>query len=538
MDDKTITDCFVRDPWPHQRQGVLDILQAIEDGHDRICVTSPTGAGKSTMMIAMIMRYLAQNSVVYQHRRALVDQFIRVFEEHGICFGVRASSFREHRRLLENVQISSVQTEGSWVYRSGRYDLHPADIVQFDECHVHKQETAQRLFRDHKCPKIGWTATPLDISHMYDKLIVAGTKRGLRECGALLPADVFAGPEINTKVLKTRQENGEFSRQELAQLYSPGVKTILSAEVIKWYFKLNPQQTPTVLFAPGVKESVWFAQQFEAAGVRAAHVDGTDIYIDGNRIKTSDETRREILDEFAAGGIKVLCNRFVLREGVDVPEMGCVLLATPFGSLASYVQSVGRVLRNHPSLDRVTVIDFGGNWWRHPSPNQDLPWEEYFHKTAAQIRNQREDRFREKQEKEPVRCPSCGRVMAPGSSSCLCGYELPSSTREVIQLSGKVKHVSGDVYAERKRERRSDTEAVWESYYWKAFNSKNRMTFRQAEGLFFMENYYWPPRDLPKMPKDPELMDMRVCDTDREYLHSHPPAVQPVQTAGIQKELF
>ena len=93
------------------------------------------------------------------------------------------------------------------------------------------------------------------------------------------------------------------------------------------------------------------------------------MYIDGEEYASDPLKRAEVIDKLRAGDIKVICNRYVMREGIDIPELYHIILATPIGSLSSYVQVVGRALRNHPSLDKVIVQDHAGNFWRHGSAN-------------------------------------------------------------------------------------------------------------------------------------------------------------------------
>src|SRR5690606_19790965 len=115
--------------------------------------------------------------------------------------------------------------------------------------------------------------------------------------------------------------------------------------------ELNPDRLPTILFAPGVKESIWFAEQFHSKGIRAAHIDGDDIWIDGEYYTSNHQLREEIRKMSESGELPLVTNRFVLREGIDWPFLAHGIFATVFGSLASYLQSGGRLLRNHPSLD-------------------------------------------------------------------------------------------------------------------------------------------------------------------------------------------
>ena len=71
-----------------------------------------------------------------------------------------------------------------------------------------------------------------------------------------------------------------------------------------------------------------------------------------------------------------------------------------------------------------------------------------------------------------------------------------------MQADGRIQFYSGDIYAPRKIDMKSDTQKRWERCYWRCKNAKKPMTFSNARGLFFVENGYWPPSDLPLMPMD------------------------------------
>ena len=64
--------------------------------------------------------------------------------------------------------------------------------------------------------------------------------------------------------------------------------------------------------------------------------------------------------------------------------------------------------------------------------------------------------------------------------------------------------LTGDIMPARPIRRREDTESLWRRMFHRAINAGNRgraMTFRQAYALYFVENYYYPPKDLPLMPQ-------------------------------------
>ena len=143
------------------------------------------------------------------------------------------------------------------------------------------------------------------------------------------------------------------------------------ARVLEWYDRLNPERKPAILFAPGVKESIWFAEQFTAAGITAAHIDGDMITFgetDGSdpvTMPSTRELREQIMAGSRDGSIKVLCNRFVLREGWDVP-LACAWnlrhrLWRTFKLLASRRSAA-------PCLPRTRPRDGSGPWRQLVAP--------------------------------------------------------------------------------------------------------------------------------------------------------------------------
>ena len=344
--------------WPHQERGLTEIEAirgaATEGNPPAICFTSPTGGGKSKCMVEIIKRDVAAGKKVslYTNRRLLLEQISGVLEKHSIPFGIRAAG---HERDQDKaVQLSSLQTEVQRVYKSNKWTLHKADTVLVDEAHCCGGDTSVKIINDHQRwggHVIGFTATPLDIGHIYRHLVVAGTNSELRACGAHVIAHTYCPDEPDTRYIK-RQASGEYSEADVKKVI---MTPVIFGRVLKWWKKLNPDARPAILFGPGVGESLWFAEQFINAGVPAAHIDGDKVWVNGESYSSNAKVREQVLDDFRKGRIRVLCNRFVLREGIDIPEIYHCIFATVFGGLQSYLQSGGRVLRSHKSLDHVCV---------------------------------------------------------------------------------------------------------------------------------------------------------------------------------------
>jgi hypothetical protein len=88
----------------------------------------------------------------------------------------------------------------------------------------------------------------------------------------------------------------------------------------------------------------------------------------------------------------------------------------------------------------------------------------------------------------------------------------------VVQIKGDLKLVEGPTYRPHKVAMKSNTERLWVSMYHRAKSKKWNGTFNQAEANFYLENHYYPPRDLPLMPVDLGDFFEKVAKVPRERL--------------------
>lgn len=486
--------------WKHQERGITELREAIAAGETKICVTSPTGGGKSRMMFEWI-KSDADSTAVYTDRRMLCEQLSKNMTANGIEHGIIASGIDGS---IANVQLCMAQTMVSKCIK-GASHVPNVEYCIWDEAHKMGGETLMELRNQHwRAIDIGFTATPLGIGHIYERLIVAGTNSELRDCGALVPAFHYGPDEPDVKwVGQVKVDDGECGlpkkkRQEFAHR--------VFGRVVDQYLAINTEKKPTVLFAPGVEESIWFAQELCNNGIPSAHIDGENVWLFGELIPKDQCVIDDIRDMLADGTLAVVCNRFVLREGIDWPFVEHGIFATIFGSLTSYLQAGGRFLRACPSIGKTqcTIQDHGGNWHRHGSLNSDREWDLGLDdKIVAGVR---EKRLREKKEKEPIVCPKCHAVRLSGPKCFKCGHQHNIKVRIVLQQDGSLREMGGDIYKARRVAKKTvDIEKEWVSRVRAVAESEKEtvkdMTFAQLE-VSFARDHKWayPPRDLPSMP--------------------------------------
>lgn len=446
-------------------------------GGDRRQITLREAAGTGS----------AQTSVPGIERLARVE-----IHEHG--------GEGEFERLCPGGLVFNLEVEGLNNYFADGFLVH--------NCHLQANDTCARIMGKHLdagAVILGATATPVDLGDFYDELIVAGTNSQLRDCGALVRADHFGPDEPDLKQIATLRAGEDLSENQNRKVMGSVDKSgkgdvkihALFGRVMEHWYRLNPDAKPTILFAPGVKESLWFAMEFTKAGIPAAHIDGEEVWFGGTLYRSNRKARDYAIGGLKAGEFKLLCNRFVMREGIDLPCVEHLILACVIGSLQTYIQLGGRGLRAFPGKTGCVIQDHGGSWWKLGSLNTDRQWDLTF--KPSKYTAEREDRLREKVEREPFLCPQCARVLL--SLRCPCGFvvEPTAKTRPVVQANGELVRQTGEIFPPRKRREYDNTQKLWTQMYCRAYQSGK--SFRAAEGLFCHENFYWPPRTLALMPR-------------------------------------
>lgn len=496
-----MTYTLSEDLWPPQRRSVEAAIDAYNRGVD-IVLQGPTGCGK-TRIATELFAWAGHHGLrgcFYVNRKLLVGQTAQRFTSFGLDFGVRAADYDDFFRPGADFQICSADTEGSRVFKRKLWQPHEADWIIVDEAHIQKGETMKQIIADHKSRKakiILLTATPVGLSGMADELVVSGTMKEYRDCGALVPAKVYSVEQPDLDKVK-RNATGEFVMEgKKRKIYT---QTIVAGVLENWK-RHNPDARPTMMYAPGKPESVWLTEKFQDIGVNCCHVDATDAMLDGERRTLNRDLWDEILDRYRSGSIKILSSRFKLREGIDVPATYMCILATPIGSLASYIQTVGRVLRySSDTPDHVIVTDHGGNYHRHGSPNDDRPWHDWWKLSEAAVSTAYQRGIRDHGEPEPIRCPECGGERKGGRRCPFCQFEHEKSKRRVIQENGELKDVDGQLIKPRVTKQFNNTEKLWEKMFWGYRKKKVNQSLEQMYNNFHREYHYWPPRTMRLMP--------------------------------------
>jgi len=466
---------------PYQSRAIINIRALVMQGKRRILCVAPTGAGK-LFVTATIIKSATLPVLFVAHRKEILDQCASQLADQGITnIGViRAND--ERFNPYASVQIGSIST----LARRDRPFLGKEVIVIIDEAHRAASDSYRDLLAAYDNPIVlGFTATPVRLDgrplggDLFEEIVIIATyEELLKRRDWLVAPDVFAGRE-KVDVSRVRKSGADFDETELAQVMHTDR---LEGNIVEHWLALahrhpvflNSVRVPqkftegerrrTILFAVNIEHSMSLAARFEKAGVRVAHLDG----------KTPENERENIFRDLASGQLEVVTNCQVAVEGLDIPEIKCVIHARPTHSQTMFRQTTGRCMRPWNDVTPL-LLDHAGNFDRLGCPFEDLAWS-------------LKEKARRFTSKMPMRlCPACFAYVEAARTICpFCGAELkavegrelPQETLEILQ------------------ERQTEPEALQWAFFWRQVVKAKQFGFKPGfASAIFREHYgKWPPR--------------------------------------------
>lgn len=538
-----IRAAFPISPWEHQMRSVEGTVEMLKNVN-ALTLCLPTAAGKTNCAAALInlASQSGMKAMMLSNRKMLTQQLSDGMTKFGIEHGVRAASLPGRVDLLQNVQISSMQTEMARSIKSSKWLKHQADLIIIDEGHQFCSGDSLRFIQSsvaEGAKVVLLTGTPVGMSHVTPHLLVGAKNSELRACGAHVPAIVKCISEFDvSKVVRKKVPagstgEGDFTDASIRDWFKRQQQIV--GVVYRDWVRFNPIGKMTLGVAPGSEEAITLAEEFWRHGTTSAAITAQGVWANGKLYNDDPggKTRMMIDEDWQAGNIKVMWNRFVYREAIDRPSLYHLILATPIGSLKSYIQTCGRVIRKSPKTpDHVLITDHAGSFFEHGSPNEDRDWEEIYTMTEGEIRAKRKKKNIEDAQKgeEPICCPKCGTVLRKGRcppQPIGCGELLtvtnPNRMRTVIQEDGTLVEVDNMTRlgeAKKKVAAISQEQKQWNSIFWASRKSaKSKLTFKQARMVYFNRYGDFPSKNLKLMPKNPRDYERIIKAVDMSSLY-------------------
>jgi len=455
---------------PYQVDNVADVCAALKRDR-RIIDCMPTGAGKSTVAKYILGSKLnavptpgqSGNALFAVHRRGLVDNAIDTFLRepelpHGVAMSGRKTNWERR------IQVGSIDTMLAW-FVGEAYELdYTFDLIINDEAHAHHSKF-QKFIEAHDIKRqqlglkpsyvIGLTATPMakGLANLYRSIVKGPSTRWLIDNDYLVPFRYFQAKHLG-RLDKLKSSGDTFTNQSLSAAFDG-----LAGDLVSDWKELG-QGRPTVGFFHRISHAEDAVRILNESGVSAKMVDGT----------TPDDQRARLFCDLNSGAYEYLANVGIVDRGTDIPNIGCIQLATAVNSVSRLIQILGRGSRRGTMHDDCVVIDHGGSIARLNTFFEDsIEWTLEATKTTELETGTR----------PVISCPSCGRQYRGGK--CSCGYEPTPKERKAVGLE----FVAGELVEITKRVKEK-TQAktcaqIWVDSLYRA--GRSGKTHRQAVGI-------------------------------------------------------
>jgi len=402
----------------YQNTAIKKLRVLIGNGLRKIVMVLPTGGGKAIIFGQIISNAVEKEKTVLWlvHRRNLVYQMRDVLDQFEVPCGLIMSGVESDTKQL--VQLGTIQT----YYRRLQLDENycnrfyiDADLLLIDEGHRSLSKTYIDVINNYsKKIIISCTATPMrsdqrGMGEVYESIADISNVKELTKLGYLAPARYFAPSKPDLEGVKIAM--GDYVIKQLDEKIN---KKKLNGDIVDNWLRLG-EDRKTIVFAVNVKHSIAIRDEFISRGIPAEHLDA----------KSSDEERNDVFRRMRDGDTRVVTNVGLYQEGLDVPDVSCIVMARPTKSMGLYRQCCGRGLRPSEGKTDCLIIDHGGVIEEHGFLDDEIMWSLHGKEIAWKKAE------RKKSDPMPAECRVCNEIFVGQNTCPVCGTELKSFGKKI-----------------------------------------------------------------------------------------------------------
>jgi superfamily II DNA or RNA helicase len=259
---------------------------------------------------------------------------------------------------------------------------------------------------------VGLTATPIrldgkPLGDIFGSLITGVDVKWLIKHKRLAPYQYYAPTTIDVSGLRT--VCGDYVKSDLENLMN---ERAIYGDVIASYRRFADGEQ-SIVYCVSVEHARRTSENFNQSGIRSAVLSAN----------TPPGTREQIMLDFRAGSIRVLCNVGIISEGISIDEVSCCMLLRPTESVALGIQQMMRCMRYQPGKT-AKILDFVGNYTRIGLPDDPREW-------SLSEPMKRKPRVNENGDFYIRSCPECYMTFQTAPVCPFCGHVYPLHPREI-----------------------------------------------------------------------------------------------------------
>lgn len=339
-------------PYQEELTGQVQLHWAL--GHKVVVMRLDTGGGKTPCLSKIVEEHNGFVGAI-AHRDKLVEQMSLMLARCGLRHDIVASEktkkliAKKHVKKLgqcfyvpgARCRVASIDT----LVRAKDLEKWASQVTLWlvDEGHhvlrENKWGRGVAMFNHPACVGLLLTATPGRpdgkglarwADGFADAMVEGPPMRWLIDEGYLCDYDVVCPPS-DMKVEGAPGASGEYSN---AQLRSAARKSHITGDVPKHYQKFASGLSG-ITFSTDIETAVATVAAYRAVGVTAELITGD----------TDSNVRDQIFERAEAGTLHQIVAVNVISEGVDIPALQVGSFARPTGSIITWRQQIGRLLR-------------------------------------------------------------------------------------------------------------------------------------------------------------------------------------------------
>lgn len=353
---------------PHevQKNALSALNETRASGKDRGLVVMATGLGKTYLGIFDAKAMGAEKILFIVHVDHILKQAKNSFEkvmpersaEMGFFTG-KDKSYGGKKIIFATIQTISKEDN---LHKFARDHF---DYIIIDESH-HTAANSYKKVSGYFSPKffLGLTATP---DRMDEQSI-------LEYYGDNLVFEMGQSDAIKQGYLANLNYMGLLDNVDYSNIFYNGFrydvndlnKLLLIEErdrAVLSKFESLASDKKTIAFCVSIEHAEWSAKNFRDNGIDAVAIHSK---IEDANTEGAYQSVSEIIDAFDKGKHQVVFVVDMFNEGIDIPDVECLLMLRPTESNTILTQQLGRGLRLAKGKKEVLVLDFIGNYRTAP----------------------------------------------------------------------------------------------------------------------------------------------------------------------------